>query len=92
MSAYKALGILDKVGKMKPYDFDAEVKFEYSNAIFHTAQLFVNDFEIQGNNLIIKLGVEKTDCKAKSTCGVIEKVKEVVLIDELCCSPDGNCC
>ena len=92
MSAYKALGILDKVGKMKPYDFDAEVKFEYSNAIFHTAQLFVNDFEIQGNNLIIKLGVEKPDCKAKSTCGVIEKVKEVVLIDELCCSPDGNCC
>ena len=92
MSAYKALGILDKVGKMKPYDFDDEVKFEYSNAIFHTYQLFVNNFEIQGNNLIIKLGVEKTDCKAKSTCGVIEKVKEVVLIDELCCSPDGNCC
>ena len=92
MSANKAIGILNKVGKMKPYDFDAEVKFEYSNAIFHTAQLFVNDFEIQGNNLIIKLGVEKTDCKAKSTCGVIEKVKEVVLIDELCCSPDGNCC
>jgi len=92
MSANKAIGILNKVGKIKPYDFDAEVKFEYSNATFHTAQLFVNDFEIQGNNLIIKLGVEKTDCKAKSTCGVIEKVKEVVLIDELCCSPDGNCC
>ncbi len=92
MSANKAIGILNKVGKIKPYDFDAEVKFEYSNATFHTAQLFVNDFEIQGNNLIIKLGVEKTDCKAKSTCGVIEKVKEVVLSDELCCSPDGNCC
>ncbi len=92
MSANKAIGILNKVGKIKPYDFDAEVKFEYSNATFHTAQLFVNDFEIQGNNLIIKLGVEKTDCKAKSTCGVIEKVKEVVLIDELCCSPDENCC
>lgn len=92
MSAYKALGILNKVGEMKPYDLNSEVKFEYSNNTFHTAQLFVNDFEIQGNNLIIKLGVKKTDCKAKSTCGVVEKVKEVVLSDELCCSPDGNCC
>ena len=69
MSVYKALGILKKVGKMKPYALDAEVKFEYSNATFHTAQLFVNDFEIKGNNLIAKLAVEKTDCKAKGVCG-----------------------
>lgn len=92
MSAYKALGILNKVGEMKPYDLNSEVKFEYSNNTFHTAQLFVNDFKIQGGNLIIKLGIEKTDCKAKSTCGVVEKVKEVVMSDELCCSPDENCC
>ena len=44
---------------MKPYDFESEVKFEYSNATFNTAQLFVNDFEILDNNLIIKLAVEK---------------------------------
>ena len=92
MSAYKALGILNKVGKMKSYALNSEVKFEYSNATFHTAQLFVNDFEIQGNNLIIKLAIEKTDCKAKTDCGIIEKVKEVVMSDEPCCSPDGNCC
>ncbi len=92
LSSFKALGILNKVGNMKPYNFDSEVKFEYSNATFHTAQLFVNDFEIQGNNLIIKLAIEKTDCKAKTACGVVEKVKEVVVSDELCCSPDGNCC
>ena len=92
MSVYKALGILNKVGQMKAYDLDAEVKFEYSNATFHTAQLFVNDFEIRNNDLIIKLAVEKTDCKAKSTCGVDEQVKEPVLTEEPCCSPDGNCC
>jgi len=92
LSSFKALGILNKVGNMKPYNFDSEVKFEYSNATFHTAQLFVNDFEIQGKNLIIKLAIEKTDCKAKTACGVVEKVKEVVVSDELCCSPDGNCC
>lgn len=96
MSVYKALGILKKVGKMKAYDLEAEVKFEYSNARFHTAQLFVNDFEIRNKNLIVKLAVEKTDCKAKETCGISAPVSienEAVLVsDEPCCSPDGNCC
>lgn len=91
MSTYKALAILKKVGKMKPYVLNAEVKFEYSNATFHTAQLFVNDYEIHGNNLIIKLGVEKTDCKAKSTCGVPEEI-EVIVNNEPCCAPNGGCC
>lgn len=91
LSVYKALAILKKVGKMKPYDLDAEVKFEYSNNTFHTAQLFVNDFEMKGTNLIIKLAIEKTDCKAKDICGVSE-VLETVTNSEPCCSPDGNCC
>ena len=92
MSVNKGLNILNKVGEMKPYDMDAELKFEYSNKTFHTAQMFVNDFEIRDNNLIIKLGVEKTDCKAKTVCGVVEEVKAALVSDEPCCSPDGNCC
>lgn len=92
MTVYKGLSILNKVGKMKPYDMDAEVKIEYSNKAFHTAQMFINDFEIRDNNLIFKLDVERTDCKAKAVCGVVEKVKEVFVSDEPCCSPDGNCC
>jgi len=96
MSSYKAAGILNKVGKMKAYDLDSEVKFEYGNAIFHTAQLFVNDYEIHGTNLLLKLAVQKTDCKAKEACGVPEaqeisesKIPEAV---EGCCTPDGGCC
>jgi len=85
----KALGIFNKVGEIKPFDLDAEVKFEYSNATFHTAQLFVNDFEIRDDNLIIKLAIEKTDCKAKDVCGVQVAVKETL---EACCSPTENCC
>ncbi|TGV01786.1 DUF6428 family protein [Flavivirga rizhaonensis] len=92
MSVYKALAILNKVGKMKSYDLDAEVKFEYSNATFHTAQLFVNDFEIRGNNLLVKLAIEKTDCKAKELCGVPEPTEAASKETEVCCSPDGNCC
>ena len=92
MTVYKALGILNKVGKMKPYDMDAEVKFEYSNKTFHTAQLFVNDFELRDTNLIVRLAIAKTDCKAKDVCGIVENVKAVLVSDEPCCSPDGNCC
>jgi len=92
MSAFKALGILKKVGKMKPYVLDSEVKFEYSNAKFHTAQLFVKDFDIKDGRLIIKLAVEKTDCKAKTICGVVDTNEEMVKSGEPCCSPDGNCC
>ena len=87
MSVFKAQSILNKVGKMKPFNLDAEVKFEYSNDTFHTTQLFVNDYEIQGSNLIIKLAVEKTDCKAKSECVVEQpKVEET----EACCA--GSVC
>jgi len=91
MTVYKALSILKKVGTMKAYNLESELKLEYSNSSFHTAQLFVNDFDIQGNNLIVKLAIEKTDCKAKELCGVPE-VAETVSSNEPCCSPDGNCC
>lgn len=89
MSAYKALSILDKVDKMKPMEKGAEVKFEYSNPNFHTAQLFVNDFSIESDKVIMKLGVEQTDCKAKSTCGVPD---EKVMQEEACCAPSSGCC
>lgn len=92
MSVLKALGILKKVGNMKPYVLDSEVKFEYSNSTFHTAQLFVNDYIIENNKLILKLAIEKTDCKAKELCGGVDQIKEIVTSDEPCCSPDGNCC
>ncbi|MGB5499004.1 MAG: DUF6428 family protein, partial [Maribacter sp.] len=85
----KAIGILKTVDRMKPMEKDVEVKFEYSNPNFHTAQLFVNDFVLEETKLIMKLGIEKTDCKAKDTCGVpvAEVVQEVA-----CCTTDGGCC
>jgi len=89
MSAFKALGILNKVDKMKPMEKDVEVKFEYSNSDFHTAQLFVNDHEVSEDRILMKLGVEKTDCKAKEECGV---PVEVGAKEEACCTPGGGCC
>lgn len=89
MSAEKALGILQKVGSIKPMEGNTEVKFEYSNADFHTAQLFVNDHEIRNEQLILNLNVEKTDCKAKDTCGVSIETNTK---EEACCTPGGDCC
>ncbi|KAA2218884.1 MULTISPECIES: DUF6428 family protein [Maribacter] len=88
MSAYKALSILKKVDKVKPMERDVEVKFEYSNNNFHTAQLFVNDYEVSNEDLILKLGVEKTDCKAKELCGV----PETVVAPASACAPGNGCC
>ena len=90
MSTFKALEILKRVGSMKAYDFTSEVKFEYSNSLFHTAQLFVSDYEIHGDNLLFKLAIEKTDCKAKETCGVPETVE--VGSNEASCAPGSGCC
>jgi len=87
MSAYKAMGILSKVGTMRSYTTDAEVRIEYSNANFHTAQLFVNDYEIRNNNIIFKLASQATDCKAKEACGIQVEVEA-----SGSCAPGSGCC
>ena len=89
MSAYKALGILSKVHKMRPMDLNAELKFEYSNSDFHTAQLFVHEASIENNRISVRMGVEKTDCKAKAECGVPVAAGSD---SEGVCSPESGCC
>ncbi len=89
MSAFKALGILNKVNSIKPMEREVEVKFEYSNPNFHMAQLFVNDVELSQDRIIMKLGVAQTNCKAKDTCGV---TTEVVTQKENSCASGSGCC
>ncbi|MGX1931350.1 DUF6428 family protein [Flagellimonas sp. 2504JD4-2] len=92
MSVHKALAILNKVDRVKPMTSEAEVKFEYSNADFHTAQLFVDDYTLDADSLTFKLSVQKTDCKAKETCGVTEKVNGEMAEAGAGCDPSGGCC
>lgn len=91
MSVYKALAILNKVDRIKPMTREAELKFEYSNDGFHTAQLFVNDYALDAQSITFKLSVQKTDCKAKETCGVEEKSTEKA-VETSCCGSDAGCC
>ena len=66
----KAMRIFSLAGKMKAFKMDAEVKFEYGNQFFHTAQLKVSDFEIRGDQLVLKLKTTSTDCKAMDLHGI----------------------
>ena len=89
MTADKALAILDKVDSIKTMEKNAEVKFEYSNPNFHTAQLFANDYELINNQIVIKLNVEPTDCKAKELCGL---PAETEVSNGGSCAPGSGCC
>jgi len=88
MTAFKGLGILNKVDSMRKMERDAELKIEYSNAHFHTAQLFVSDYLYNANELRFVLAVEKTDCKAKEACGVPAEAS----VTEGSCAPGSGCC
>ncbi|KAA1247735.1 DUF6428 family protein [Aquimarina sp. RZ0] len=88
LSTYKALAILKKVGTMKTYEMDAIVKIEYSNAMFHTAHLHITDFEIKQGQLLMKLAIQPTDCKAKEACGV----SETNTVEANACAPGSGCC
>ncbi|WP_103865353.1 DUF6428 family protein [Aquimarina sp. I32.4] len=88
MNTNKALGILRKVGTMKTYEMGAVVKIEYGNAMFHTAHLHITDFEIKENQLVLKLAVNLTDCKAKEACGV----PETNTVQAETCAPSSGCC
>ncbi len=90
MSAYKALGILKKVGAMKSYEMDAVVKIEYSNPMFHAAQLHVSGFLVKDGQLVVTLNVQPTDCKAKDACGVTET--ETARANANACAPGSGCC
>lgn len=89
MKVYTALGILNKVGKMKSYTLDAEIKIEYSNATFHTTQQFIKSIDITDTDLIVQLTLDKTTCKAIDICGIPE---EKELIENSNCSPNSGCC
>ncbi|MFC5047487.1 DUF6428 family protein [Aquimarina hainanensis] len=89
MKTQKAIEILAKVGQIKPYQMDAPLKIEYGNNTFHTSQLHIESYESTKEDLIIKLSLDQTDCKAKETCGVPAKE---TFQQETACSPGSGCC
>jgi hypothetical protein len=92
MKVEKAMEILNLVGTIKPYDVESEVKIEYSNAAFNTAQLYIQDVEIKKDSITFKLNIEETQCKANDICGIPKTEEKVLETQSSSCDPESNCC
>jgi hypothetical protein len=83
MKVRKALSIIEIVEKKLPLNPLATVKIEFGNSQFDTRQMYPGEFVFEGENLIVNLIPDFTQCKAINrggSCGPNEKGEE-------CCAP-----
>lgn len=98
MAVNKALKIVDLVEKNLPLHPNAVVKIEFGNAAFDTRHMYPKEFLLQGENLLIDLQPDATQCKAMdrgTTCGTpAPQTLEIPVGMETgaSCTPGGGCC
>jgi len=83
MQVSKALSIVKIVEKSLPLNPLGTVKIEFGNSAFDTRQMYPGEFIIEGDNLIVNLVPDFTQCKAISrggSCGTTDSGEE-------CCAP-----
>ena len=88
MTAEKALSIIAVVERELLIEKSAIVKIEFGNPEFDTRQMLPSGFSGNGNNLVIELVADATQCKALGrgdTCGPKSVQKTV-------CAPNSGCC
>lgn len=92
MAVNKALKIVDLVEKNIDLHPEAIVKIEFGNAAFDTRQMYPNQFRLEGENLVVNLQPDATQCKATdrgATCGT---PGNKTLEAGTSCTPGGGCC
>ncbi|HEY8960087.1 DUF6428 family protein [Chitinophaga sp.] len=92
MAVNKALKIVDLVEKNIDLHPNAVVKIEFGNAAFDTRQLYPGEFLLEGENLVVNLQPDATQCKATdrgATCGT---PKKQTMEAAESCTPGGGCC
>jgi len=83
MQVKKALSIIDLVESKLALNPKGIVKIEFGNSEFDTRQMYPGEFKIDGDNLIINLTPDATQCKAINrggSCGTTATGEE-------CCAP-----
>jgi hypothetical protein len=83
MQVNKALSIVKTVEKSLPLNPLGTVKIEFGNSQFDTRQMYPGEFIIEGDNLIVNLIPDFTQCKAQTrggSCGTTDSGEE-------CCAP-----
>jgi len=88
LSTEKALAIFKRVNGIKPLLMEAEIKFEYGNDTFHTSVMVVDNLEVINGQVVVKLAMVHTACKANEVCG-IPATEDTS--DASCCGPTGCC-
>ncbi|HCN85131.1 MAG TPA: hypothetical protein DIT07_16170 [Sphingobacteriaceae bacterium] len=79
MKVRKALSIVDIVEKKLPLNPLGIVRIEYGSSEFDTRQMYPSNFILDGENLIVDLQPDFTQCKAINrggSCGTNEKGEE----------------
>jgi len=107
MTVNKALSIISVVEKVLPLNPSGIVKIEFGNSEYQTRQMYPADFIIDGDNLIVNLDPDFTQCKAigrGGSCGTEDSSEECCAPSEkkaglvnlasssACCTPGGGCC
>jgi len=108
MKVDKALSIIDLVEKALPLDVTATVKIEFGNSQFDTRQMYPVSIIQKGDNLIVELRADVTQCKAINrggSCGTTDtgeecctpektpvKLVNLATANDSCCAPDSGCC
>lgn len=69
MQVNKALSIIELVEKTLPLNPFATVKVEFGNSRFDTRQMYPAEILVQGDNLVVDLTPDFTQCKAISRGG-----------------------
>uniref|UniRef100_F4C2X4 Uncharacterized protein n=1 Tax=Sphingobacterium sp. (strain 21) TaxID=743722 RepID=F4C2X4_SPHS2 len=83
MEVGKALSIIELVEKSLPLNPAGIVKIEFGNSEFDTRQLFPGNLILKGENLVVNLIPDATQCKAigrGGSCGPKDQ-------NETCCAP-----
>lgn len=100
MEVHKALAIVNLVEKSLTLNPSGIVKIEFGNSAFDTRQMYPGNINVEGENLVINLSPDFTQCKAISrggSCGVPETEKPKIQLfnpanSGQSCTPDSGCC
>lgn len=86
MQVHKALAIVDLVEKSLPLNPLGVVKIEFGNSAFDTRQMYPGNITVEGENLVVNLSPDFTQCKAigrGGSCGTTNTGEE-------CCTTEIN--
>ena len=108
MKVRKALSIIDIVESKLQLEASAVVKIEFGNSQFDTRQMYPGSITADGENLIVDLQPDFTQCKAigrggscgtdendAACCAPAEKPKvelKNLAVASDCCTPGSGCC